>query len=144
MKIYIKAFSKPQKEIMSKLDSATPEVILHLMKVCLWPNVDSQNKWQHEVWSNLNKVDKLKSCNKYPSAEFIFNNTWVPNNDTISDRVLVLMEDMEESPIRFKAANLYEAIKAYFTWLSTQLSELGIVSEESVRNKLEELRTEYF
>lgn len=106
MKIRIRAFSKPQKDIMSKLDSATPAVIRHLMKVWLWPNADSQNKWQNEVWSNLNKVDKLKSNNRYPSAEFILNNTWVLNNGTISDRVLVLMEDMKELPIRFKINNL--------------------------------------
>lgn len=144
MEIHVKAFSKSQKDIMSKLDSATPEVILHLMKVWLWPNVESQNKWQHEVWSNLNNVDKLKSNNKYPSAEFILNNTWVPNNDTISDRVLVLMEDMEELPIRFKINNLYKALKEYFIWIATQLSESGFVSEKSIRDKLEELRTKYF
>ncbi len=64
---YILALSRYNKDIFSKLADSSENVIDHLIKIVLWPNMQEQNHWKKEVWNLIRSVPKLKSSNRFPT-----------------------------------------------------------------------------
>ena len=68
---FIFAFSRSRTDVFSKLADNSENVIDHLIKVFLWPDVQEQSKWKSEIWNFIKSVPKLKSSNRFPSAKQI-------------------------------------------------------------------------
>lgn len=141
---YIKSFAVSNKEIFKNLSSNSENLIDHLIKVFLWPDVQEQNHWKQEIWKFVHSVPKSKSTNKFPSANKIFEAIWEPFSDVIAEHILLWIGEIEETPIKFSYSNVYKAINEYCKWLSIELSTIGEVKSSEVYSKIEELRIKYF
>lgn len=65
--------------------------------------------------------------------------------DTLSTRLPVFIESIEETPINYDINNVYKAIHDYFNWLCDELSKkIDIVRYNIIYSKIEELRSKYF
>lgn len=140
----IYAFSKTTKEVMSKLADRGEVVVDHLIKVFLWPNSQEYNHWKQEVWSNLNRVSKLKTTNRFPTSSQIYNAIWDAVGDMIPELAKLWIDEIDESPIAFDFKNLEYAIHDYLIYLSKELSTNGIITSNKVYSKLDVLTKEYF
>lgn len=136
MKRYVKAMSYSRKDIASTLDNEAYPLINHLIKFYNYPDNQSHNHWIEEIYSVLHHVPAVKSNNKLPSKEFIYNNIW---NNTNQKRFPVLYkrinEDYDSQP-RLSVENTMNVVTDYIKWLSEQLSENDDITLSDVRNYL--------
>lgn len=144
MYYHISGFADSRNQIKTELRSVTKIVMNHLIKVFLYPNVQEQNHWKREIAQSLNDIAKQKGKNRFPTAKFLLQNTWEIYKDTLSTRLPVIIESIEETPINYDINNVYKAIHDYFNWLCDELSKTGIVRYNIIYSKIEELRSKYF
>lgn len=138
------AFSRSRVDVFSKLADNSENVIDHLIKVFLWPDVREQYHWKQEIWNFIRSVPKLKSSNKFPSYKQIKNAIWDSYEDVIYDHIELWIDEIKETPIPFDYEDVYHAIEEYMSWLADVLSEKGVVRSSQVYSKIEELRSKYF
>jgi hypothetical protein len=134
----ILAMSGKRSDIACSIESMTCEVIMHLMKIYLYPNSRDVNKWKGEVYNFFYSIPKFKHNNKFPSADFIFNNTYDKNTDCLQ----IWWEDVQEEYGEVEDADFVDfclIAKEYYRWLSDILSERGRVTRPKVYDKLREL-----
>lgn len=144
MYLYVRGFADTRSQIKSDLRGVTKVVMNHLIKVWLYPDVQEQNHWKKEIAQALNDVPKVKGKNKYPDYRFLIQNTWNVYEDSLDDRVDVIISSMREDPIPFDFEDLYRAMSDYFNWICFKLSEKGIVRYSDIYETLEELRNKHF
>ncbi len=143
MYMYIKGLAAHSEQLKSDIRSKTGPVIRHLIKVFLYPNAQENNKWKREVARYFYNVDKIKSNKRYPSALFIYKNSWSVYEDSFDRWVIAVIADMEEDPIPYNFNNLYSACDEYFKWLSEDLSKHGVAIYNEIYQEIELLRDEY-
>lgn len=116
----------------------------HIILYLCSSDVGLKNHWANEIYSFIHDVPKLKGTNRYPSASFIFDNTYEIWYDSMEPGVqkLFQQEHMEYDAQRVKIA--IAIAKEYFLWLSEQLSNNGSVTNQEVRQKLESLWCDLF
>lgn len=144
MRDFIFAFSRSRTDVFSKLADNSENVIDHLIKVFLWPDVQEQSKWKSEIWNFIKSVPKLKSSNRFPSAKQIKKEIWNSYEDVIYEHIGLWIDEISEEPILFDYKDVYHAIEEYMTWLANTLSEKGVVRSSEVYSKIENLRSKYF
>lgn len=143
MYVYVRGFADSRSQIKSDLRSAAKIVLNHLIKVWLYPTAQEQNHWKQEIAQSLNDVPKLKGRNRYPDYRFLIQNTWNVYEDSLEDRVDVIISSIEEAPIAFDFDDLYRAISDYFDWICFRLTEKGIVKYSDIYEEIESLRRSY-
>ena len=144
MYLYVRSFADTRSQIKSDLRGVTKVVMNHLIKVWLYPNVQEQNHWKKEIAQALNDVPKVKGRNRYPDYRFLIQNTWNIYEDSLYDRVDVIISSMKEDPIPFDFEDLYQAMSDYFDWICYRLSEKGIINYSDIYDEIEKLRKTYF
>ena len=148
MKIYIRGFAESKKDVERFLSQQTREIIDHLLKCYLMPNHPSANHWKKEIASFFYEVDKLKNTKKFPTAKQIYNWTYGKKQDLVTDERwfsklvnMTLKEynmESSENPCDFMSE--FDSICVeYFTWLSKELSDVGLVTYDEIYQKLNEL-----
>ena len=144
MRDFIFAFSRSRTDVFSKLADNSENVIDHLIKVFLWPDVQKQAKWKSEIWNFIKSVPKLKSSNRFPSSKQIKKEIWNSYEDVIYEHIGLWIDEISEEPILFDYKDVYNAIEEYMAWLANTLSEKGVVRSSEVYSKIEDLRSKYF
>ena len=147
MKRYIKnaqavlGFALHRSEIAARLEENTRILMKHLVKLWMFPEASEVDHWRKEVYSFLNQVPRLKGVNKFPSGEFIFNSTFVPNESCIDDLYEDVYDDYTDNHtlVRTNCDAMHQVIEDYYIWISDVLSRRGLVSYKKVSQKLEEL-----
>lgn len=139
MERYVLGFSRLRKDSIQKIEDMSSELISHLIKVFMWPNVEECNGWKQEIYSFMHSIPKMKPNNRYPKAQDIFKWIWEPYGDTIYDRIPVICRDIYETPQVMNNELIYNAIQEYMMWLSRELSVQGLVSRTDIYSKLGEL-----
>ena len=138
MKIY--AMSKSKQDIAADIESGTQLLILHLIKLWLYPNKQDKNHWRKEVAAKLNHVDSFKGSHRLPSAKFILQHSWYVHKSRLPKYVEIIQDDYGDMlDIDLEIHMLDVSIDAYFNWLANNLADVGIVSYKSIYRKLEEL-----
>lgn len=139
MRTYISAMPVNQQSLGYQLFNASLPLTEHLAKLYLFPNLDYRSHWKKEIWNFIHRVPKLKNNNKYPEAEFIFEQISGYADDSYTTIESVLSEYSQHTPERVDGDELEEMLVEYFTWLSDELSASGEVSAIDVYNKLDEI-----
>lgn len=148
MKIYISAQAQQKQEMIWDISHRADIIIEHLIKLILMPNSFSRKHWQGEIAGQLNKVQKLKSTNKYPTAKQIYEWTYTVREDTMQD-INQLSGDIENVEFEYDAlitmsaeelSNiLLKVASEYFSWLANILAIQGRASNSDIYAKLDEL-----
>lgn len=143
MYIYIRSMSEAQSKIYDRLTSHVDELDKHIIKLLLYPSSQYVSHWQHEIYSFVNIVHRLKSNNKLPTKKFIKQCLAVAN-DSIS--ILIWQTQAEEDDlvprevgVDISVSMISDILVAYQDWLAEQLSLNGAVIQQQVRSKLIEL-----
>lgn len=126
------------KMIKDRLESSTPQVIEHIIKICLYPENESVNHWSREVWAAIHVVQKQKRTKKFPSSKFIFEATWGTDGDMLDQFIQLVLAEYGD-PKSVVKVNIEHICIEYFKWLSKNLSENGFVTNQDVDNQLNSL-----
>ena len=140
---YIKAQAYSKAEIRDKIEDKTFPIMEAIAQLYLFPDEQEVSHWKREVWANLFKMYKLKGKHKLPTAEFIYQSTWVEYKDSFETAV----EAAQEHEYNYvpnidrlnSLATLYSIMDEYFQWLSSKLSVNNDVKPSEVYEKLLEL-----
>lgn len=136
------AFAKSQKDVANEISRNTTKIMEHLIKVFLYPEATTQNGWKSEIYGFLNETPKLKGSHKFPSSKFIFDVTYGAYGDTLTSHIYRVKETISESPIDVTEEVLDRAIRAYFKYLSSELSSKGVTLPHQCYQKIEQIREE--
>ena len=148
MRLFVTEFVDSKREIERILNDVTTPVMEHLFKLYCMPESSSRNHWISEIANFLYKVKRLAGKNKFPSRGQIMDWTYYKWEDLLTDPVYM---ERELETIEFKynveinksvdeiCETFYTLCYDYFLWLSTELSNTGLVSHKAIYNKLNEL-----
>lgn len=139
IKMYIYAMSRKLKDIGADLNSKAQNMILHLIKVILYPHHTSQNHWFQEIYASLNKVDLVKGKNRTPKSEFIYNNLIKGHSYYINSYIRAIIKDYGESEFEISYDDILFYVQEYCRWLSLELSQNGFVSRTDAYNHLNDV-----
>lgn len=137
MKRYVYAMSKSRKDIGDDLEQGCDMLILHLIKLRMYPDVEDCHHWRKEVAEKLHRVDSFKGSHKLPSAEFILHNTIDVHLPRLSKYIHVAEVDYDCSTSTFDPNILKNDIIDYFTWLANELANDGVVAYTDIIHYLE-------
>lgn len=139
MYIYIRSMSEAQSKIYDKITAQSREIVKHIIKLILYPDCSYIDHWQHEIYSFLNYVPKLKSSNKLPKEKFISECLKV-NNDCLDNCIWQVMdEEYELDAVSVDIQLIEEVVNNYQNWLAHELATKGAVAPRQVKAKLSEL-----
>jgi hypothetical protein len=96
-----------------------------------------------QIYLLLSNISKWTKTNKFPTKEFIMNILWYEWQD-IKDNVSLNLLDMTKITYKnFSETNVdkefYDFLFSYFSWISQELSDNGIVRLDDVHKKINEL-----
>lgn len=139
MKRYIYAMSGSRKDVGAEIEQGTRELIKHLIKLRLYPESESVNHWRIEVAEKLHRVSKLRISNKYPSVQFILDNSLRVHKNRIQRYITIVRCDYGDPQIDYDNKRLHRDIEMYFYWLAIKLSKYGEAAYPSIYRKLEDM-----
>lgn len=147
IKLNLLEMSEDKAKLGSKIDNVTWILDEHLVKCLIYQNkTNTLNHWQHEIYSFLPRVPKLKGSNKYPSEKFLYNCTINIYSDALMDYLnshVVNVQDKYGKVDNINKQGLYDCIIAYYKWLIPILSKNGAVTEPEVRAEINNLIKDY-
>ena len=133
---------KSRTELLYELREPLKQLILHLFFVYEIRD-DAFENYIDEIYLLLPNISKWQKTNKFPTKEFIMNvlwDEWQDIRDNISLRLLNLTK------IKYKNFSgttvdkeFYDFLFSYFSWISQELSDNGVVRLQDVHNKINEL-----
>jgi len=130
MERYIFAMSKSRVDVAADLEQGCDELILHLIKLRMYPAASEVNHWRKEVAEKLHRTDTFKGSHKLPSVRFILQHTYDVHESRL-DRYIHIIDvdynDRFDSEIFDKGA-LKSDIHDYFEWLANELATSGRVA----------------
>lgn len=142
--------ARNKRELERKISDKNLEIIEHLAKIYLLHSVlpETVAHWEEEIFSFLNRVDKLKMNNKYPDAKFIFDCTYGISGDTTNEALEFVNRSYEEEGIKVSAyagkeKEFNEFVKEYFIELSKILSVKGFILKSNVKSIINSLINKY-
>lgn len=145
MKIYIRSFAFSQSKIAEQLHAPMKKIIEHLLYIVLSPNAPTVHHWCSEIYGFLNYVGKLDRKNKFPKESQIYEWTYGRMQDLVTDEkfmnVMIKSATKKENfsvsiTNRDIMAKLDYVCVQYFTWLSKELSTVGIVDSDDVESTI--------
>ncbi len=134
----ITCMSKPKSSVAAGLEQRTRQICLHLIKLHLYPENESCNHWRREVANQLNEVDRLKKSNKYPSSQFIYDNTYKLHKKYISKYIAGVLMDYGDSIYDVDEYLISDKVRFYFVWISERLSKDGWISYSEIYEHLKQ------
>lgn len=137
--MYIYAFSKKLKDIAADLDEKAEQIIIHLIKLYLYPNNESVSHWRKEVYSFLYTIPSVKGKSKLPPASFIMRYTWDVDKQWLPSYIKHVVGEYGSPDFEYIENDISDICEAYFTWLADKLSTEKILSRTDVYNELENL-----
>ena len=131
--------SEAQSKVYDNIASHSAEMNKHIMKLLFYPDSQYVSHWQHEIYSFLNSVPKLKNNNKFPKVDLILKALSI--YDDMIDAFIEPVQDEESelTPCNIPLPKIESAIQKYHNWIATELSSKGVVSQSAIRSKLTEL-----
>ena len=139
MKRYIYAMSRSRRDVGAALEQGCDELIMHLIKLRVFPDADAVFHWRQEVAEKLHRCDTFKVSHKLPSVKFILQNTYQVHEGRIDRYIHIVSVDYAEDMHSFDKDVLKQDIYDYFEWLANELSQYGRVAYQDIYTKLEEL-----
>lgn len=152
MKYYIRSFSFSQSEIARKLSAPMKIIIEHLLYIVLAPESTTVHHWCSEIYGFLNYVGKLDRKNRFPKQRQIYEWTYGKMQDLVTDErfmsVMIKSAVRKERftvdvPINEIITKLDHVCTDYFSWLSQELSTVGIVDSDDVESKIRDMVAKY-
>lgn len=139
MYIYIRSMSEAQTEIYRDIRDASDQIVLHILKVLMFPDSGYVDHWMHGIWAFLFRVKKLKGKNKFPKTDFI-KKAMSTSNDMIPELMSVVLDlEPELEPTWVDSSEALACIEAYQDWAASELSAHGVISQSDVKSKLKEI-----
>jgi hypothetical protein len=149
LKIYIRCFAEQQKEIERMLSEKTDNIIDLMLCIIMSPNRSTVNHWTNEIFSLIPRIDILKGKNSYPSAKKIYNWTYGKKRDTVVGRLPTMKVRIRNAISQEHFSGSYDpeilmnqldyVCYNYFLWLSKELSEVGMVACDDVRDVIAQI-----
>lgn len=139
MFIYIRSMSEAQSRIYDKLAEHSWGIDEHLIKLLLLPNCKEAEHWKREIVKFVDRVDKLKGKNRYPSAKFIKKCLSV-HNDMTSDLLRKVRSELKEPNKRPVTSDEVSCVlEQYQDWLASELSAHGLIDYDSAYEVIDEI-----
>lgn len=144
MKRYIVSQAKKIIDIGSNLDNHTPPCMEALAQLYIFPQyTEYHHHWAQEVWSEFKRISKIKRKNRYPDANYIYENSWLLNDDGVEvarDAAVYHESDLTPDPDRVDNLDeLFDIMESYFVFVAETLSRYGKVTMKASQDKLREL-----
>lgn len=139
MKRSIYAMSKSKADIGAELDDGIPQLMMYMIKLYLYPSSESIPYWRKEVAEKLNATHKMKWKNRFPSKQFIIDNTWYMYQEYIPNYIEGVIDDYGPSEISVDIRDISYRIFHYLEQIAEILSKVGFISYEHIYRILEEL-----
>lgn len=130
--------SDGRKHIIQEIKSSSGKIFGHLLKLYLYPSYMAINHWRYEIYSFLNKILTLKGKNKFPSIQFILNNSYYIWEDSIDMWVNSIIEEYCQTKINYDSKQFHDMAYKYFYILATELNKIGMIYNTKVYNILKE------
>jgi hypothetical protein len=134
--------AKSRTDLQYELRKPLKQLILHLFFVYEIKD-DAFEHHIDEIYLLLSNISKWTKTNKFPTKEFIMNILWYEWQD-IRDNISLVLLDMTK--IQYKNFSettvdkeFYDFLFSYFSWISQELSDNGIVRLDDVHKKINEL-----
>ncbi len=139
MKLYIYALSQHRKYVEYSLIDKSDPMDEHIIRLLLYYDNSLVKPWIREIWSFIHKVERLKSNNRYPSYNFIYN-AISSHNDIVRAMINgVKDEEYNLVPHEISLAAAVAALEEYQKWLARYLSVEGEVPYKDAEVKLLEI-----
>jgi hypothetical protein len=134
--------AKSRTDLQYELRKPLKQLILHLFFVYEIKD-DAFEHHIDEIYLLLSNISKWTKTNKFPTKEFIMNILWYEWQD-IKDNVSLVLLDMTKITYKnFSETNVdkefYDFLFSYFSWISQELSDNGVVRLDDVHKKINEL-----
>jgi hypothetical protein len=134
--------AKSRTDLQYELRKPLKQLILHLFFVYEIKD-DAFEHHIDEIYLLLSNISKWTKTNKFPTKEFIMNILWYEWQD-IKDNVSLNLLDMTKITYKnFSETNVdkefYDFLFSYFSWISQELSDNGVVRLDDVHKKINEL-----
>ena len=134
--------AKSKTELLYELREPLDQLILHLFFVYEIKD-DALEHHIDEIFLYLHMVSRWTKTNKFQTKEIIMNILWYEWQD-IKDNVSFRLLDMTK--IKYKNFSkttvdkeFYDFLFSYFSWISQELSDNGVVRLDDVHKKINEL-----
>lgn len=137
MKRYIYAMSKSRRDVGADLEQGCDELILHLIKLRMYPEAAECHHWRKEVAEKLHRVDSFKGSHKLPSVEFILRNTIDVHLPRLSKYLHIAKVDYDYAECPFDLDVLKADIIDYFEWIANELADGGKAAYTDIIHYLE-------
>lgn len=137
--MYIYSMSRKLKDTGADLDSKARTLILHLIKIVLYPYHKAQNHWFQEIYSAINDIDFIKGSNKLPKSEFIYHNITINHLSKFNKYIDIILKDYGDSDCTISNDDILFYVQEYCRWLSAELSENGVISKTDVYEHLSDI-----
>ena len=150
--IWLMEFAENKKEVERQLTSKTDILIEHILYLIMDKNNKAAQHWKTEIYAFISSVKKLSGKNKFPTKSQIYDWTYGKSEDLVNDSawLFVLVQDVTEKENFYSPRDIDDIMKRldgfckkYFTWLASNLSSVGRVTQSSVIQELNSLITEY-
>lgn len=118
--------SQSRKNIVADLEEKAVPLVKYLVKIIMFQERGNLKHWCDELGGFINRVPRLKSNNKLPSADVIYHAIW----DERSNYLSMVIDDVEYTNPKYTPIVLDEYIirnfcEDYIEWLSIKLSTGG-------------------
>ena len=128
--------------------SCFDRIIDFLLRIYYWSDLveGSKDYWSEQIYLIYHDIPKQKARKSFPLKEKIFKEIWESFEDELIGEDLCYRikrsEGYNELPDVIIDSNGYNFAKEYLRWLSEQLSIKGFVSEEEVKEEIDNLLKE--
>ena len=148
IKILYTEYAMQKDKIKNKLIDNTEPIIEHLLKLYIMPEHSASKHWKQEIANFINKVGNLKGTNKFPKFKQIYDWTYGSYRDVImnSNYLNKMIQNIIREYNLEISYNIEEVTREfnnlcdlYFTWLASELSSNGIVTNIEIYYELEVL-----
>lgn len=122
-------------DIKSDLRSHRSKYVEHLISMYLWSSKDCVHHWVSEIYSYYGSISKMKSNNKFPSKEIIYNSIIgdildvLPNNiPIITEYIIDVKESKLEKPENIEYDKMLNFIKEVSDYISDKLMMMELLT----------------
>lgn len=152
--IDLKEFADGIAEIKLDLIAKREQLILHLFKIFYHGKTPEKARhWAGDLYDHLYWVPLRKDNNKFPDYETIYDTLWGANEDrfsVISKGKIKKLNDLSKKRVKWgfglitkEKDGCKEFCRAYFKWISGQLSKEGEVEQDDVEEEIDRLCKEF-
>ncbi|MDR1775502.1 MAG: hypothetical protein LBS17_03480 [Actinomycetes bacterium] len=127
------SMSTPRRVIKKKFYAKAGVVIEHLLKLALFPGVQSSGKWKQSIYAAIYHL-ALDKGNRLPSYEFMYDEVELKKCFDSVPR------EYEYGGVTKRVTNwdnAFELVKGYFDWLTTELAYNRVLSRQEAYDTID-------